>query len=52
MVDTISVVGSYLYFKTEVMLQDPTFQDLLMSIATFIIGWFLKRPSEMLKKEK
>lgn len=32
------------------MLQDPTFQDLIMALATFIIGWLLKRPQEMLKK--
>ena len=47
-----SIIGSYLYFKTEVMLQDPTFQELLMALATFILGWFLKRPQEMLKKNK
>lgn len=48
--DTLSLLGSHAYFKIEVMLQDPTFQDLIMALATFIIGWLLKRPQEMLKK--
>ena len=50
--DMDTLVGgiSFFYFKTEVMLQDPTFQDLIMALATFIIGWLLKRPQEMLKK--
>ena len=48
--DTIGVGVSFFNLKMEIMLQDPTFQDLLMSLLTFILGWFLKRPTEMFKK--
>ena len=51
MVDTISVVGSFIYFKTEVMLQDPEFQQILMALLSFVLGWFFKRPQDLLKKQ-
>jgi hypothetical protein len=53
MVDTIGGI-SYLIlsFKTEIMIQDPTFQELLMALATFIVGWLLKRPQDIIKKDR
>lgn len=48
--DTLVSGISFFHIKAEMMLQDPTFQDLLMSLLTFILGWFLKRPTEMFKK--
>jgi hypothetical protein len=52
MVDTI-VGGSYwiFSFKTEVMLQDPEFQQILMALLSFVLGWFFKRPQDLLKKQ-
>lgn len=53
MVDTIGSVSYWLFtIKTEIMLTDPTFQELLMALATFVIGWFLKRPQDIIKKHR
>jgi hypothetical protein len=53
MVDTIGHISYWLFtIKTEIMLTDPTFQELLMALATFVIGWFLKRPQDIIKKNR
>jgi hypothetical protein len=53
MVDTIGSISYFiLTLKTEIMLTDPTFQELLMALATFVIGWFLKRPQDIIKKHR
>jgi hypothetical protein len=33
------------------MLQDPEFQQILMALLSFVIGWFFKRPQDLLKKQ-
>lgn len=53
MVDSLDGVSYWIFtLKTEIMLTDPTFQELLMALATFVIGWFLKRPQDIIKKDR
>jgi hypothetical protein len=51
-VDTITG-GSYWIFhlETQIMLQDPEFQQLMMALLSFVIGWFFKRPQDLMKKQ-
>jgi hypothetical protein len=52
MVDSIGSVGYFIfYFKAEVMLNDPEFQNILMALLSFVIGWFFKRPQDLMKKK-
>lgn len=52
MVDSIGSAGYFIfYFKTEVMLNDPEFQKIMMALLSFVIGWFFKRPQDLMKKK-
>lgn len=53
MVDSIVGVSYWIFTaKTQIVIQDPTFQELLMALATFIVGWLLKRPQDIIKKDR
>lgn len=52
MVDTLGGISYFVFtLKTEMMIQDPTFQELIMALATFLVGWFLKSPKDLFKKQ-
>ena len=52
MVDVIGSGGYFIfYFKTEVMFNDPEFQKIMMALLSFVIGWFFKRPQDLMKKK-